>query len=135
MEVPLFDHFDGAAEHIEKLMPEFNFFTDNFMVVCERERKELSVSLAESHSDLLISKSCQFVYFTLLLIGLGCSIQYERNWLAHNEDFNSLLSSLNHNYGEAPGGNKSKDSVEQETIAEERVSLEHKSKTSGKRIQ
>ncbi|XP_055347245.1 PIN2/TERF1-interacting telomerase inhibitor 1-like isoform X1 [Paramacrobiotus metropolitanus] len=27
--------------------------------------------------------------------GLGCSIQHENNWLAHNDDFNAILATLN----------------------------------------
>ncbi|KAM9315353.1 LOW QUALITY PROTEIN: PIN2/TERF1-interacting telomerase inhibitor 1 [Gastrophryne carolinensis] len=60
-------------------------------------------------------------------LGLGAAINYEDNWLAHQDDFNQLLAELNNCHGAAgsdtpaDGGKKS-------------FSLEEKSKSSKKRV-
>lgn len=61
--------------------------------------------------------------------GLGCTLKYEQNWLAHNDHFNSLLASLNQEHGKEEDPSAGPEKVP------ERISLEEKSKTSRGRIQ
>ncbi|OQV12803.1 putative PIN2/TERF1-interacting telomerase inhibitor 1 [Hypsibius exemplaris] len=66
--------------------------------------------------------------------GLGCTIEYEKNWLAHGDDFNDLLASLNAHHGntavESSGNATAAESVEERQA----VALEKKSKGAKGRI-
>ncbi|KAE8605476.1 hypothetical protein XENTR_v10015156 [Xenopus tropicalis] len=60
-------------------------------------------------------------------LGLGASINYEDNWLSHQDDFNQILAELNNCHG----------TESEETPAEQEkksFSLEEKSKSSRKRV-
>jgi len=61
------------------------------------------------------------LFCVLLTVGLGCSQQHADNWIAHQEDFNSILSALN------------KDVNVESSIAT--FSLHDKSKNSRSRVQ
>ncbi|KAM9156285.1 PIN2/TERF1-interacting telomerase inhibitor 1 isoform 2-T2 [Pangshura tecta] len=59
-------------------------------------------------------------------LGLGAAINYEDNWIAHQDDFNQLLAELNNCHGQG----ESEPSSEQKTT----FSLEEKSRSSRKRV-
>ena len=59
------------------------------------------------------------------IAGVGCSKSHADNWIAHQDDFNALLSSLNQS-GDSNNPPKDDGAV---------ISLEHKSKTSRARVQ
>ncbi|GAV02649.1 hypothetical protein RvY_13187 [Ramazzottius varieornatus] len=67
-------------------------------------------------------------------LGLGCTIQHEKNWLAHNDDFNDLLSFLNQQHGTSAGGEETVVSSAKESEQLVQVSLEKKSKDSKGRL-
>ncbi|NXC41519.1 PINX1 inhibitor, partial [Penelope pileata] len=60
-------------------------------------------------------------------LGLGASINYEDNWIAHQDDFNQLLAELNDCHGQG----ETESSV---TNQKKTFSLEEKSKSSKKRV-
>ncbi|XP_052245173.1 PIN2/TERF1-interacting telomerase inhibitor 1-like isoform X2 [Dreissena polymorpha] len=55
--------------------------------------------------------------------GVGCSKNHADNWIAHQDDFNSLLASLNQENNSTPNSD-----------VEKVISLEHKSKTAKGRL-
>jgi len=57
----------------------------------------------------------------LSIVGIGCTVQHADNWIAHQEDFNSILSPLN------------KDTNAEACVAT--FSLHDKSKSSRSRVQ
>ena len=57
--------------------------------------------------------------------GVGCSKSHADNWIAHQDDFNALLSSLNDDKSEKVA------TSEQHSV----ISLEQKSKMSKARVQ
>ncbi|KGL95697.1 PIN2/TERF1-interacting telomerase inhibitor 1, partial [Charadrius vociferus] len=57
-------------------------------------------------------------------LGLGATINYEDNWIAHQDDFNQLLAELNDCHGQGETVNNQKKAF----------SLEEKSKSSKKRV-
>ncbi|XP_067412269.1 PIN2/TERF1-interacting telomerase inhibitor 1 [Emydura macquarii macquarii] len=59
-------------------------------------------------------------------LGLGAAVNYEDNWIAHQDDFNQLLAELNNCHGQG----ESEPSSEQKTT----FSLEEKSRSSRKRV-
>ncbi|KAG6934121.1 PIN2/TERF1 interacting, telomerase inhibitor 1 [Chelydra serpentina] len=59
-------------------------------------------------------------------LGLGAAINYEDNWIAHQDDFNQLLAELNNCHGQG----ESEPSSEQKKT----FSLEEKSRSSRKRV-
>ncbi|KAM7173736.1 PIN2/TERF1-interacting telomerase inhibitor 1 isoform 2-T2 [Macrochelys suwanniensis] len=59
-------------------------------------------------------------------LGLGAAINYEDNWIAHQDDFNQLLAELNNCHGQ---GESEPSSEEKKTF-----SLEEKSRSSRKRV-
>ncbi|NXI70367.1 PINX1 inhibitor, partial [Anseranas semipalmata] len=61
------------------------------------------------------------------MLGLGASINYEDNWIAHQDDFNQLLAELNDCHGQG----ETESSV---TNQKKTFSLEEKSKSSKKRV-
>lgn len=63
----------------------------------------------------------------LVLIGVGCSKQHAETWIAHQDDFNSILESLNQAQTETTST-----SLEVKPAI---VSLEEKSKSSRSRVQ
>ncbi|CAM9975572.1 unnamed protein product [Bubo scandiacus] len=60
-------------------------------------------------------------------LGLGATINYEDNWIAHQDDFNQLLAELNNCHGQ--GETESSVNNQKKTF-----SLEEKSKSSKKRV-
>ncbi|KAK3516666.1 hypothetical protein QTP70_021994, partial [Hemibagrus guttatus] len=60
-------------------------------------------------------------------LGLGTAINHEDNWIAHQDDFNQLLTELNNCHGQ----NNTEEPVTEQTQG---FSLEEKSKTSKKRV-
>ncbi|KAM6355796.1 PIN2/TERF1-interacting telomerase inhibitor 1 [Podargus strigoides] len=60
-------------------------------------------------------------------LGLGATINYEDNWIAHQDDFNQLLAELNDCHGQG----ETESSVNNQKKA---FSLEEKSKSSKKRV-
>lgn len=60
-------------------------------------------------------------------LGLGASLNYEDNWIAHQDDFNQLLAELNDCHGTASSDSPASDSKKS-------FSLEEKSKSSKKRV-
>ncbi|KFV50753.1 PIN2/TERF1-interacting telomerase inhibitor 1, partial [Gavia stellata] len=60
-------------------------------------------------------------------LGLGATINYEDNWIAHQDDFNQLLAELNDCHGQ--GETDSSVNNQKKTF-----SLEEKSKSSRKRV-
>ncbi|NXJ11026.1 PINX1 inhibitor, partial [Odontophorus gujanensis] len=60
-------------------------------------------------------------------LGLGASIKYEDNWIAHQDDFNQLLAELNDCHGQG----ETESSV---TNQKKTFNLEEKSKSSKKRV-
>ncbi|NWX21645.1 PINX1 inhibitor, partial [Aegotheles bennettii] len=60
-------------------------------------------------------------------LGLGAAINYEDNWIAHQDDFNQLLAELNDCHGQ--GETESSVNNQKKTF-----SLEEKSKSSKKRV-
>ncbi|KFP16866.1 PIN2/TERF1-interacting telomerase inhibitor 1, partial [Egretta garzetta] len=60
-------------------------------------------------------------------LGLGATINYEDNWIAHQDDFNQLLAELNDCHGQ--GETESSVNTRKKTF-----SLEEKSKSSKKRV-
>ncbi|KFM13971.1 PIN2/TERF1-interacting telomerase inhibitor 1, partial [Aptenodytes forsteri] len=61
------------------------------------------------------------------MLGLGATINYEDNWIAHQDDFNQLLAELNDCHGQ--GGTEPAVNNQKKTF-----SLEEKSKSSKKRV-
>ncbi|XP_068258744.1 PIN2/TERF1-interacting telomerase inhibitor 1 [Nyctibius grandis] len=61
------------------------------------------------------------------VLGLGATINYEDNWIAHQDDFNQLLAELNDCHGQ--GETESSVNNQKKTF-----SLEEKSKSSKKRV-
>ncbi|KAM6084940.1 PIN2/TERF1-interacting telomerase inhibitor 1 isoform 1-T1 [Theristicus caerulescens] len=61
------------------------------------------------------------------MLGLGATINYEDNWIAHQDDFNQLLAELNDCHGQ--GETESSVNNKKKTF-----SLEEKSKSSKKRV-
>ncbi|NXO60881.1 PINX1 inhibitor, partial [Aramus guarauna] len=61
------------------------------------------------------------------MLGLGATINYEDNWIAHQDDFNQLLAELNVCHGQ--GETESSVNDQKKTF-----SLEEKSKSSKKRV-
>ncbi|NXW19042.1 PINX1 inhibitor, partial [Circaetus pectoralis] len=61
------------------------------------------------------------------MLGLGATINYEDNWIAHQDDFNQLLAELNDCHGQ---GETESSVNNQKTM----FSLEEKSKSSKKRV-
>jgi hypothetical protein len=59
--------------------------------------------------------------------GVGCTKNYADNWIAHQDDFNSLLANLNANHSNSDSGTG--------TPVEKVISLENHSKTSKGRVQ
>ncbi|KAM6081656.1 PIN2/TERF1-interacting telomerase inhibitor 1 isoform 1-T1 [Chlamydotis macqueenii] len=60
-------------------------------------------------------------------LGLGATVNYEDNWIAHQDDFNQLLAELNNCHGQ--GETESSVNNQKKTF-----SLEEKSKSSKKRV-
>ncbi|NXU56744.1 PINX1 inhibitor, partial [Turnix velox] len=60
-------------------------------------------------------------------LGLGAAINYEDNWIAHQDDFNQLLAELNDCHGQS----ETESSVNKQ---KKTFSLEEKSKSSKKRV-
>ena len=67
-----------------------------------------------------------FDYTKLNSPGVGCSKSHADNWIAHQDVFNELLSSLNDAPSSSAAGSEETPSV---------VSLEEKSKSSRSRVQ
>ncbi|KAM7117591.1 PIN2/TERF1-interacting telomerase inhibitor 1 isoform 1-T1 [Ciconia maguari] len=61
------------------------------------------------------------------MLGLGATINYEDNWIAHQDDFNQLLAELNDCHGQG----ETESSVNNQKTT---FSLEEKSKSSKKRV-
>ncbi|CAH1786248.1 unnamed protein product, partial [Owenia fusiformis] len=60
--------------------------------------------------------------------GVGCSVKHADNWIAHQDDFNSILANLNADHSTEPAADK-------EAVKEAKVtSLEERSKTTKKRV-
>ncbi len=60
-----------------------------------------------------------------MLVGVGCSRKHADGWIAHQDDFNSLLADLN-----------SDTNVQHEDDQQSKMlNLEHKSKTTKGRVQ
>jgi Pin2-interacting protein X1 len=76
-----------------------------------------------------------FIYLFIYLfvyLGVGCSKNYADNWIAHQDDFNAILSSLNESVGESTAAKEESSVTEKEKL---RASLEAKSKSSRTRVQ
>ncbi|XP_042659053.1 PIN2/TERF1-interacting telomerase inhibitor 1 isoform X2 [Tyto alba] len=61
------------------------------------------------------------------MLGLGATINYEDNWIAHQDDFNQLLAELNDCHGQG-------ETVSSVNNQKKTFSLEEKSKSSKKRV-
>jgi len=79
--------------------------------ICGQSERQEAVHTSYSLADLVCVET----------VGIGCTQQYADNWIAHQEDFNSILSTLN------------KDVTIQPSI--EAFSLHDKSKNSKSRVQ
>lgn len=64
----------------------------------------------------------------MLLAGLGCELKHDKTWIAHHDDFATLLASLNEK-------NTSGSVEESSEEPAEKISIEEKSKNSKARIQ
>ncbi|KAM9297765.1 PIN2/TERF1-interacting telomerase inhibitor 1 [Morus bassanus] len=60
------------------------------------------------------------------MLGLGAAVNYEDNWIAHQDDFNQLLAELNDCHGQGE--------TESSVNNQKTFSLEEKSKSSKKRV-
>lgn len=81
------------------------------------------IGLSLYNNILTVGTECIFVYL-MFYPGVGCSRNEADNWIAHQDDFNSLLANLNQNHGNTDTGSHDN----------KVLSLEQTSKTSRGRL-
>lgn len=79
-------------------------------------------------TEILVLAVEYYNFWIIFSLGVGCSKSHADNWIAHQDDFNQLLSNLNQN---AETNDEEKSAEEKNKVQ----SLEVKSKTSRSRVQ
>lgn len=90
----------------------------------------MKVSIVRFHQCIkynTLLKSDWLLQGLIVITGVGCSKSYVDNWIAHQDDFNALLSDLQQDH--------SKGDSKQEDESMKVISLEQKSRTSKGRLQ